>query len=204
MKVDLKKELASYSAPRGSFAVVTVPPLRYLMINGRGDPNTSPTYATALQALYPVAYKLKFLSKAELGRDYTVMPLEGLWWADDMDAFTTTRDASRWQWTLLNLVPDWITAEHVERAKAAATRSVTAPVDTVRLELLDEGLSVQTLHLGPYDDETAVLDELHHRFIPDNGMRLSGRHHEIYLSDARRTAPERLRTILRQPVVAGR
>lgn len=105
MKHDLRKELASYSAPRGRFDVVTVPPLRYLMVDGHGDPNTAPAYQAALAALYPFAYKLKFFSKNELGEDYTVMPLEGLWWADDPAAFTTGRDKSLWSWTLLNLIP---------------------------------------------------------------------------------------------------
>lgn len=201
MKHDLRKELASYSAPRGRFDVVTVPPLRYLMVDGHGDPNTAPAYQAALAALYPFAYKLKFFSKNELGEDYTVMPLEGLWWADDPAAFTTGRDKSLWSWTLLNLIPAWITDEHLDVARSAAARSVgDAAIDAVRAGWLDEGLCVQTLHVGSYDDEAPVLDALHTEFVPANGMRMVGLHHEIYLSDARRTAPEKLRTILRQPV----
>ncbi|WP_431219849.1 GyrI-like domain-containing protein [Leifsonia xyli] len=200
MKVDLKKELPSYSARRGRFDVITVPPLRYLAIDGHGDPNTD-TYRDALQALYPVAYALKFFSKRKLDRDYTVMPLEALWWADDMAAFTTARDKSQWDWRALILVPDWLTDEHVAEARAAVAAKGGAPLlDSLRVETLEEGLSVQTLHLGSYDDEAPVLEELHEEFIPANGLRMTGRHHEIYLSDARRTAPEKLRTILRQPV----
>lgn len=199
--LDLTKELPAYRARRGAFALVTVPPLQYLMLDGRGDPNTAPAYADALRTLYPLAYTLKFLSRRELGRDHVVMPLEALWWADDMDAFTRARDKGRWSWTVMILVPDWITAAHVEDARAAVARKGGAPgLDAARLERLDEGLCVQTLHVGPYDDEGPVLHELHHRFVPEHGLRLTGRHHEIYLSDARRTAPERLRTILRQPV----
>lgn len=199
MKVDLKKEIAAYTARRGELAVVEVPPMSYLMVDGHGDPNTSRAYADALASLYPVAYKLKFLSKREVGRDYVVPPLEGLWWADDMEAFTTGRDKSRWDWTMMILVPDWLGAEHVDAARSAAGE---LPAQ-VRLETLEEGLCVQTLHIGPYDDEGPVLKEMHERYIPEQGLRMVGKHHEIYLSDARRTAPEKLRTILRQPVTAS-
>lgn len=199
MKVDLKKQLADYHPPTGRFELVTVPPRHYLMIDGHGDPNTSPVYAEALAALFPLAYAVKFVSK-NLGRDYVVMPLQGLWWADDMTAFTTRRDKSTWHWTLLNLLPDWITPEHVDAARAAVAAKGAAPSTAVRLEVLDEGLCVQTMHLGPYDDEGPVLQRLHDEFVPEHGLSLHGRHHEIYLGDLRRAAAERLRTILRQPV----
>ncbi|WP_309135008.1 GyrI-like domain-containing protein [Cellulomonas sp.] len=202
MTVDLKREIPSYRARRGEIALVTVPPLQYLMVDGHGDPNTATEYEDALRTLYPVAYALKFLSRRELGREHVVMPLEALWWSDDMAAFTTSRDKSRWSWTAMILVPDWIAAEHVEDARARVAAKGGAPVlDALRLERLDEGLCVQTLHVGPYDAEGPVLAEIHDRFVPDHGLRMTGRHHEVYLSDARRTAPERLRTILRQPVV---
>ena len=126
MKVDLKKQLADYHPPNGRFELVTVPPRHYLMIDGHGDPNTSPVYAEALAALFPLAYAVKFVSK-NLGRDYVVMPLQGLWWADDMTAFTTRRDKSTWHWTLLNLLPDWITPEHVDAARAAVAAKGAAP-----------------------------------------------------------------------------
>ena len=172
------------------------------MIDGHGDPNTSDEYRRALETLYPVAYALKFLSKKELDRDYVVMPLEALWWADDMDAFTAARDKSQWDWTVMIVTPDWLSDEHFEAARDTVRRKGGAPaLDALRLEALDEGLAVQTLHLGPYDDEGPVLDAMHHDFIPAHSLRMTGRHHEIYLSDARRTAPEKLRTILRQPVV---
>lgn len=204
MKVDLKKEIPTYAARRGRFDLVTVPPLQYLMCDGAGDPNTAPAYRQALEALYPVAYALKFASKRELDRDYVVPPLEGLWWADDPALFTTRRDKSSWQWTLMILVPDWLTREHVDRAREAAGAKGVDGVHAVRLDTLDEGLSVQTLHVGSYDDEAPVLAELHDRVIPERGLRMTGHHHEIYLSDARRTAPDKLRTILRQPVAAAR
>jgi hypothetical protein len=201
MKIDFKKELPSYTAPRGRFDLVEVPPLQYVMVDGAGDPNTSKEYADAVSALFGVSYKLKFLSKKELGRDYVVMPLEALWWSDDMDTFTTARDKSRWSWTAMILAPEWITAEHVRQACDAVAAKGDAPaIPKLRLETLDEGLSVQTLHLGPYDVEGPVLDALHHEFVPAQGLRLTGKHHEIYLSDVRRTDPAKLRTILRQPV----
>jgi len=200
-KVDLKAELASYRAQRGTFALVQVPPLQYLAVDGHGDPNTSPAYADALAALYPLAYAVKFLSKTALGRDYVVMPLEALWWAQDMGSFTVARDKSRWSWTLLTLVPDWVTPEHVGTAREAVARKGGAVrVEDVRLERLEEGLSVQTLHVGSYDDEGPVLRQLHEEFVPAQSLRLTGRHHEVYLTDPRRTPASRLRTILRQPV----
>ncbi|MCP2636443.1 GyrI-like domain-containing protein [Microbacterium sp. HD4P20] len=197
MKIDFKKEIAAYSARRGVFDIIEVPPLRYLMIDGHGDPNTQ-AYGDAISTIFPVAYKLKFLSKRELDRDYVVMPLEAVWWSDDMSSFTSDRDKSKWDWTALNMVPDWITDELFARAVAAAGE---APViDRIRLGTLDEGRCVQTLHVGPFDEEGPVLADLHDRFIPSQGLRMTGKHHEIYLSDIRRTDPSKLRTILRQPV----
>lgn len=201
-KVDLKKTLDAYQAKRGEFRVVEVPEMRYLMVDGQGDPNTSPAYTAALEALYPVAYTLKFASARELGRDYVVPPLEGLWWADDMTSFTSARDKSRWHWTMMLMVPEWVPDDLVAAAmaKVAAKKDPPARLDEVRLETLTEGLCVQTLHVGSFDDEAPVLARMHDEFIPDAGLRLSGKHHEIYFSDFRRVAPEKLRTLLRQPV----
>jgi hypothetical protein len=202
-KTDFKRTLDAYRARRDRFRITRVPDLRYLMIDGHGDPNTSPAFTEAVEALYPVAYKLKFASKRELGRDYVVMPLEGLWWAEDMDAFTAARDKSRWAWTMMIMVPDWIDQDMFAAAvERAAARNRPARLDDVRLETLSEGLCVQTLHVGSFDDEADVLRRMHHEFVPDNGLRLVGRHHEIYFSDFRRVAPDKLRTILRQPVAA--
>ncbi|MDR2281029.1 MAG: GyrI-like domain-containing protein [Gordonia sp. (in: high G+C Gram-positive bacteria)] len=200
-KIDFKKTLNSYSAPRGRFEIVNVPEMQYLMIDGHGDPNTAHEYTDALAALYPVAYKLKFMSRRELGRDYVVPPLEGLWWAADMDAFTTSRDKSQWDWTMMLMVPDWI--DHsifVDVVDQVRGKEPPVRLSDVRLQALTEGRCVQTLHVGPYDDEAQVLDRLHSEFIPQNRLHMNGLHHEIYLSDARRVAPEKLRTILRQPI----
>jgi hypothetical protein len=201
VKTDFKKTLDCYRARAGEFRVVEVPRLQYLMVDGHGDPNTAPEYADALAALYPVAYKLKFASRHDLDRDYVVPPLEALWWASDMAAFTTARDKSRWDWTAMLMVPDWITSQMVDDAVAkVAAQGRAARLAELRLQALDEGTSVQTLHVGPYDAETETLADLHHEFIPGRGLRMTGRHHEIYLSDPRRVDPARLRTILRQPV----
>ena len=201
MKTDLVKELDSYQARRGEVRLVEVPSRRYLMVDGHGDPNTSEEYAAALAVLYPLAYGLKFLSKRELDRDYVVPPLEGLWWAEDMTAFTTERDKSVWDWTMMLMTPDWLTREHVASTRdAVAARKPGLDLGPVQFDELDEGLCAQTLHVGPFDDEGPVLADLHEQFLPQNGLAPTGKHHEIYLSDPRRSAPEKLRTILRQPV----
>lgn len=204
MKTDVKKTLDSYRARQGEFRIVDVPPLGYLMVDGHGDPNTSEEYREAIAALYPVAYALKFASKQDLGRDYVVPPLEALWWASSMDLFTTARDKSRWEWTAMIMVPDWIGGDLVAAAVARVAGKVSsATLDRLRLDTLDEGRCVQTLHVGPYDAEGEVLAAMHHEFIPAAGLRMTGRHHEIYLSDPRRVEPARLRTILRQPVATA-
>ena len=203
-KVDLKKTLDSYRARRGQFRILEIPARQYLMIDGTGDPNTS-AFTTAVESLYPVAYTLKFASKSDLGKDYVVPPLEGLWWAEDMAVFTTARDKSAWDWTLMLLTPEWIDAELVSAATATvATKRPPARLADVRWESLAEGRCVQTLHVGPFDAEAEVLQRMHEEFLPAHGLQRRGTHHEIYLSDVRRTAPERLRTILRQPVTAER
>ena len=200
-KVDFKRELPCYSAKRDVPRIVDVPDLQYLMIDGHGDPNTS-AYASAVSALYPVAYTVKFASKRQLDRDYVVMPLEGLWWADDMATFTAARDKSRWDWTLMIMTPEWITVE-MFRDAVEQVRSKQRPerLADVRLEALSEGRCVQALHIGAFDDEAELLRRMHDEFIPQRGLTMVGKHHEIYLSDPRKTAAAKLRTILRQPVV---
>lgn len=201
-KIDFKKTLDGYQAKHHEFRIVDIPALQYLMIDGHGDPNTSQEFKDAITALYPVAYKLKFASKLELSKDYTVMPLEGLWWAEDMSTFTTARDKSQWDFTLMIMQPDWITqAMFTAAVDKVAEKPASLSLSKVRLETLDEGMSVQTLHIGSFDDEADILDTMHSDFIPANNLRMVGKHHEIYFSDFRKVAPEKLRTILRQPVV---
>lgn len=200
-KVDFKKTLDGYRATRGQVTIIDVPELQYLMVDGHGDPNTSAAFAEAVATLYPVAYKAKFASKVELGRDYVVPPLEGLWWAEDMALFTSSRDKSRWDWTLLLMVPDWVGQDLFRQAmQQVGAKDPPARLDDVRLATLSEGRCVQTLHVGSFDGEAEVLASLHHDFIPQHGLALAGQHHEIYLSDFRRVPPDRRRTILRQPV----
>lgn len=200
-KIDFKKDLDCYQAKRNIFRILTVPKMQYLMIDGHGDPNTSQEFSSAVESLFPVAYKLKFMSKKELDKDYVVTPLEALWWAEDMDMFTATRDKSSWDWTMMLYVPDWITpAMFKEAVEQVKQKSAPLSLDKIRFVALEEGLCVQTLHIGSYDDETPVLDELHHEFMPENYLTFNGKHHEIYLSDFRKVAPDKLKTILRQPV----
>ncbi|WP_431710916.1 GyrI-like domain-containing protein [Glutamicibacter uratoxydans] len=200
-KLDFKKELASYRAKRGEFEVLHLPALQYLMIDGQGDPNASTEFSASIEALYPVAYKLKFLSKIELGRDYVVPPLEGLWWADDLRSFSSRRDKATWKWTLMLMLPAWLGTEHVERVREQLrVKNPVERLDDIRVQLLAEGLCVQTLHVGSFDDEGPVIEKMHTEAIADAGLKLAGKHHEIYLNDFRRTDRDKLRTILRQPV----
>lgn len=196
-KVDFKKSFDSYRPGRHhELRTLVVPPRQYLMIDGAGDPN-GPGFPAAVGTLFPAAYAMKFASRTELGRDYVVPPLEALWWSDDPATFTVDRDKSRWNWTLLSLLPDWIDRSMLERTVEA--RGLDA-ARVLRLETLDEGLCVQTLHVGPFDDEAAILHEMHHGFLERTGHELTGRHHEVYFSDLRRVPPARLRTLLRQPI----
>ena len=201
-KIDFKKELQHlYNPSSRDFSVVEVPEMQFLMVDGHGNPNTEPAYQEAVEALYGVAYKLKFASKQQLEKDYTVPPLEGLWWAADMDTFTVNLDKSAWDWTMMIMQPEWITLELFAQAVAEVQKSKgLSALSKMRLERYAEGLSVQIMHIGSYDDEAPTLARLHREFIPQNGYVEAGKHHEIYLGDPRKTAPEKLKTVLRQPV----
>jgi hypothetical protein len=200
-KIDFKKELKHLYRPSSKeFVVVDVPPMNFLMIDGHGDPNTAQEYQDAVETLYAVAYKLKFTSKKELGKDYVVPPLEGLWWAEDMEAFTAARDKSAWDWTMMIMQPEWITQEMVEEAVKQVEKKGLPALSKLRPETYHEGLAVQILHIGPYDDEGPTIAKMHQEFMPENGYEPAGKHHEIYLSDPRKVAPEKLKTVLRQPV----
>jgi len=203
-KYDIKKvHKALYSPPAKEFTVVDVPSFQYIAVDGRGDPNTSSAYANAIEALYGVAYTLKFASKKNVGRDLVVGPLEGLWRADDPTVFTA-RTKESWEWTMMISQPGWITEDMVRDAVDSVTKKKENPaLEDIRLRILSEGTCVQILHIGSYDEETPTLDRLHNQFFPDHGFTFNGDHHEIYLSDARRTAPAKLKTILRQPVKIG-
>jgi hypothetical protein len=201
MKIDYKRELRELYAPGGEPAIVDVPELAYLMIDGHGDPNTATAFSDAIEALYAVAYTAKFtVKRAPEGVDYGVMPLEGLFWVPDMSRFTT-EDKSAWDWTLMIMQPDHVTREVFEeaRATAAGKKKSLEAIARVRLERLAEGLAAQILHIGPYSAEGPTIQRLH-AFIVEQGYERVGKHHEIYLSDPRRSAAEKMKTVIRQPV----
>lgn len=199
-KIDFKKELKHlYQPPSKKFEVVDVPPMNFLMVDGHGDPNTAQEYKDAVEALYAVAYALKFRSKREKGMDYVVPPLEGLWWVENMEEFST-EDKSAWSWTMMVMQPEWITQEMFEAAlEQVEKKKNLLALSKLRLESYHEGLAVQILHIGSYDDEGPTIARMH-AFIDENGYEPAGKHHEIYLSDPRKVAPEKLKTVLRQPV----
>ena len=200
-KIDFKKTLKEYYVPPKEFVIVDLPDMQFIMVEGHGDPNTTQEYQEAVEALYAVAYKMKFISKKTLEKDYVVPPLEGLWWAEDMGTFLT-REKSQWDWIIMIMTPEWITAEiFTEAIHQVRKAKDPASLDLVRMERYHEGLSVQIMHIGSYDDEGPVLAQMHNDFIPNNGLVENGKHHEIYLSDPRRVAPEKLKTVLRQPVI---
>ena len=201
-KLDLKKEYRQLYKPSAKeFSIVDVPEMQFLMVDGAGDPNTSVAYAEAIETLYAMSYTLKFLSKTTEDIDYVVMPLEGLWWTPDIAEFSM-EDKSAWEWTAMIMQPDHITADHVATATEEVREKKDPPaLNRVRFEPYREGLAVQILYFGPYADEAPTIERLH-QFATDNGHELRGKHHEIYLGDPRRTAPEKIRTVIRQPVAA--
>lgn len=186
---DIKTDRRDLYAPKSAdFVMVEVPPLNFLMVDGHGDPNTAQSYADALGALYAASYAIRAAAKSSLGRVHTVGPLEGLWSAADPGTFLT-RDKNAWDWTLMIVQPEWITPELVDQGMTAARSKRLPALDLLRFQTYSEGLSAQILHRGPYDDEGPTLARLHQEFLPANGLQMSGRHHEIYLSDARRIEP---------------
>ena len=201
VKLDLKRKFRYlYNPTPKQPALVNVPEMNFIMIDGEGDPNTSQQYQDALSVLYSVAYTLKFmLKKSELAIEYPVMPLEGLWWADDVVQFCmTNKDALKW--TMMIMQPEFVTDHHVQQAIEQVGRKRDLPtLSLLRFESFAEGLSAQIMHLGSYADEAPTIQRLH-VFIPENGYELHGKHHEVYLSDPHKIAPARLKTIIRQPV----
>jgi hypothetical protein len=199
--IDMKRALKELYRPSASApSLVEVPELLFLMADGMGDPNTAPAYAEAVEALYGVAYALKFmLKRGPAAADYTVMPLQGLWWADDMASFTSG-DRAAWRWTMMIAQPELVTRELFAQAAAETARKKRLPaLPRLRLERFAEGRAAQIMHIGPYAAEAPTIERLH-QFIAAQGLALRGKHHEIYLSDPRRSAPERMQTIIRQPV----
>ena len=199
-KIDFKKELKHLYQPSAKEVVqVEVPTFQFLMVDGEGDPNKSQEYAQAVEALFSVSYTAKFMVKKGVqGIDYAVMPLEGLWWADDMSAFIAN-DKSKWKWTMMIMQPHFVANEVIEAAISKVKRTKGLPaVGKLRLEPFSEGLCAQVLHIGPFSEEGPTIERLH-SFIDARTGR-DGRHHEIYLSDIRRADPTKWKTIIRQPM----
>jgi hypothetical protein len=198
--VDLKKEFKHLYQPSAREVVeVDVPPMTFLMIDGEGDPNTAPAYAEAVEALFAVSYAIKFaVKKGSLAIDYGVMPLEGLWWADDMSSFATG-DRSRWKWTAMMMQPAFVTRETIDRAVTeVAKKKNPAALTRMRVESFAEGRCAQIMHVGPFSAEGPTIARLH-LHIDERGRRV-GKHHEIYLSDIRKADPAKWKTVIRQPM----
>ena len=199
-KIDFKKELKHlYSPSAKEAAIIEVPKMDFLMVDGQGDPNTAQEYKDAIEALYAVSYALKFMIKKGGDVDYVVMPLEGLWWTEDMTKFTMgNKDA--WKWTSMIMQPPYVTQELVQKTlKQVEEKRNLSALSKMRFESFHEGLSAQIMHIGPYSAEGPTIERLHN-FIREKGYGLRGKHHEIYLSDPRRSKPGKLKTIIRQPI----
>ncbi len=200
-KLDLKKTFKQfYSPPSDRVVCVDLPELSYLAIDGKGNPNDSEVFHHAMEALFSVAYTMKFAFKKKGGPEYGVMPSEGLWWTDDESGAFDMESKSPWRWTLLILQPDFVRSEDVaETIEQVRQKRENPALDGLRLEAITEGTSAQTMHVGPYSEERPTIERIH-AFIEEQGCRPYGKHHEIYLGDPRRSAPERLRTVIRQPM----
>jgi hypothetical protein len=201
-KLDLKKVLKAYYGAKPQPTLIEVPAFQFLMVDGIGNPNTAKEYAEAIQVLYAVAYTLKFFVRKELQIDYSVMALEGLWWTEDMELFSADKK-DEWRWTMMISTPDFITSDLFSVARAEAGKKKMIPaLPLIRFETFYEGPAAQLLHIGPYSAEADNIKRLH-AFILSNERSFDGiqqKHHEIYLSDPRRSAPEKLKTIIRQPI----
>ena len=198
-KVDLKKELKEWYKPSAKKVVwVDLPALNYLMVDGEGAPG-SETYSQAVEALFSLSYPIKFDVRKELDIDYGVMPLEGLWWADDLEAYTEDDRRDEWKWTMMIMQPEWVDAERVAKMREVVRKKKDLPaLDLVRFDSYTEGKAAQTLHIGPFSEEGPTIQRIHN-FIEEEGFQLTGKHHEIYLSDIRRADPAKWKTVIRQP-----
>lgn len=200
-KLDLRKELKClYSPSHREVTLVRVPKFNFAMIDGQGDPNVSRDFQEAIQALYSVSYTLKFMFKLERKIDYPVMALEGLWWTEGTKTFDVTRRDS-WKWNLMILQPKIVKREVFKEAvKRAREKKDQSALDKVRFESFQEGMCVQIMHVGPYAEEGPTIEKLQ-VYAREHGYEIHGKHHEIYLSDPRRSKPEKMKTVLRQAVV---
>ncbi len=199
-KLDLKKEYKQlYSPPADSASVVDVPVFNYIAVDGQGAPDGAKAQQ-AIEMLFPVAYAIKFISKAR-DKDYGVMPLEGLWWADDMNDFVAgNRD--KWKWTYMIMQPDFISLKDFEEAiRKVQLKNKEMTLSNVHFDYFAEGKAAQIMHIGPFSEEHANIRKIHDHIAALGGKfdGLKEKHHEIYLSDMRKVAPSAMKTILRQP-----
>ena len=202
-KIDYKKQLKHLYLPSPKNVVeVNVPSMNYLMVDGIGepDPASNPGYGHAVEALFSVSYTIKFtIKRSEKGIDYGVLPLEGLWWADDMSDFVEG-NKSRWKWTMMIMQPDLVTKKIVNEAIAQVKAKKNLPaIDNLKFTAYKEGKAAQILHIGPFSEEGPTVAKVH-SYITETGRKLCGKHHEIYLTDIRRAAPEKWKTVIRQPM----
>lgn len=200
-KIDYKKDLKHlYNSSAKEATIVNVSPMNFLMIDGEGDPNISKSYQDSIEALFGVSYALKFMiKKGKLQIDFGVLPLEGLWWADNMTDFNV-QNKNKWKWTSMIMQPEYITQETVVLAiEQVKKKKNLIALPKMRFESFSEGEAVQIMHIGPFSEEGPTIGKVH-SFIHENGCQLAGKHHEIYLSDFRKTASSKLKTIIRQPI----
>jgi len=201
LKLELRKTLKEfYNPPRGEVVLVKLPPLKYIMIDGKGEPGGEP-FREAMGALYNIAYTMKFRAKRMLKKDYDMMAPEGLWWMKGNRIDMERRDS--WLWTLMILVPDFVSPKLFSDSITEVRSKKNPPgLDRARLEVLDEGASLQIMHVGPYSSEAESIGKMD-AFAKEHGYKMVGKHHEIYLGDPRRAAPSKLKTIIRHPVKEG-
>ena len=207
MAFDFKKEYKEFYMPAARPSIVTVPPMNYIAVRGEGDPNAEDgAYKQAIGLLYGIAFTIKMSKKGdhriEGFFDYVVPPLEGFWWQDGVKGIDYTQK-ERFQWISVIRLPDFVTKKDFDWAVAEATRKKKTDFSRAEFLTCDEGLCVQCLHIGSYDDEPATVEQMH-RYMEELGYALDiteqRLHHEIYLSDVRKVAPEKLKTVIRHPI----
>lgn len=202
-KIDYKKEFPDiYNPSSKEISIITIPPMKFFMIDGKGDPNTSQEFQDAIPVLYGASFtlKMKEIKKKTPTKDYVIPPLEGLWYMPNMKEWSMT-DKNKWQWTLMIRIPDFATADQIYRTIEILKQKPNLPsLPKLRIETYNEGLSMQIMHIGPYDAEPPTIAKMH-KFAEQNGYKLNGKHHEIYLGDPRKGDPLKIKTILRQPIL---
>jgi len=197
-KIDLKKEMKQLYTAGKEPAIVTVPEMTFIAYDGQGDPNTSKEFQDSMGVIFGLAYTIKFMCK-EIDKDFVVMPLEGLWWTDDMSDFSVA-NKEKWKWTVMIALQNYIDIEIFNEAKKKLfAKKKLSNIGKARLEKYEDGLSAQILHSGPYAEETPTIEKLH-SFIKEQGYRMHKKHREIYFNSPQKVAPEKLKTIIRQPI----